>query len=178
MNRLTGITYPLHAPVSVAWDASGKTLTRGSYEERITLDGFGRVVSTTRTDTALGISITQTMKYDVHGNKIFESYPNSEAGVSYAYDILKRLTTLQHPDGALRSYVHGGDEVTETDERGNKTNYLYRSFGDPDKDKILVQITALNDLYTILDYDLLNLPTSIFQGELTTTGSLSGLRRG
>jgi len=176
-NRLTGITYPTHAQVSIVWDASGKTLSRGSYEERITLDGFGRVVSTTRADTALGISIAQTMKYDVHSNKIFESYPNSEAGVSYAYDILKRLTTLQHPDGALRSYVYGGAEVTETDERGNTTNYLYRSFGDPDKGKVLVQIIAPNNLYTILDYNLLNLPTGIFQGDLTTAGSLSGYTR-
>ena len=176
-NRLTGITYPTHAPVSIVWDASGKTLSRGSYEERVTLDGFGRVISTTRADTALGISITQMVKHDVHSNKIFESYPNSEAGVSYAYDILKRLTTLQHPDGALRSYVYGGGEVTETDERGNTTNYLYRSFGDPDKSKVLVQIIARNSLYTILDYNLLNLPTSIFQGELTTTGSLSGFTR-
>ncbi|MGH8488567.1 MAG: hypothetical protein ACREXS_06815, partial [Gammaproteobacteria bacterium] len=176
-NRLTGITYPLHAPVSVTWDASGKTLSRGSYEERITLDGFGRVVSTTRADTALGISIAQTTKYDVHGNKIFESYPNSEAGVSYAYDILKRPTTLQHPGGALRSYIYGGGEVTETDERGNATNYLYRSFGDPDKAKVLVRIIAPNNLYTILDYNLLNLPTSVFQGELTTPGSLSGYTR-
>ncbi|MFH0340688.1 MAG: RHS repeat domain-containing protein, partial [Chromatiales bacterium] len=178
MNRLTGITYPLNAPVSVAWDARGKTLTRGSYEERITLDGFGRVVSTTRADTALGISITQTIKYDVHGNKLFESYPNSEAGVSYAYDILKRPTTLQHPDGALRSYVYGGGEVTETDERGNTTAYLYRSFGDPDKDKILVQITAPNDLYTILDHNLLDLPIEVFQGQLNPAdGSLSGYSR-
>ena len=176
-NRLTGITYPTHAPVSIVWDASGKTLSRGSYEERVTLDGFGRVISTTRADTALGISITQMMKYDVHSNKIFESYPNSEAGVSYAYDILKRLTTLQHPDGALRSYVYGGGDVTETDERGNTTNYLYRSFGDPDNSKVLVQIIARNSLYTILDYNLLNLPTSVFQGELTTTGSLSGFNR-
>ncbi len=177
MNRLTGITYPRHAPVSVAWDASGKTLTRGSYEERITLDGFGRVVSTARADTALGIRITQTMKYDVHSNKLFESYPNSEAGVSYAYDLLKRLTTLQHPDGTLRSYVYGGGGVTETDERGNTTNYLYRSFGDPDKDKVLVMTTEPNAIYTILDYNLLNLPTSVFQGDLTPTGSLSGFTR-
>ena len=172
MNRLTGITYPLNAPVSVAWDASGKTLTRGSYEERITLDGFGRVVSTTRADTALGISITQTLMYDVHSNKLFESYPNSEAGVSYAYDLLKRLTSLQHPDGTLRSYVYGGGDVTETNERGNTTNYLYRSFGDPDKGKVLVQIAAPNNLYTILDYNLLNLPTEVFQGELNTRGRL------
>ncbi|MGH8510488.1 MAG: hypothetical protein ACREU8_03635, partial [Gammaproteobacteria bacterium] len=177
-NRLTGITYPTHAPVSIVWDASGKTLTRGSYEERITLDGFGRVVSTTRADTALGISITQTMKYDVHSNKIFESYPSSEAGVSYAYDLLKRPTTLQHPDGAQRSYVYGGGEVTETDERGNSTNYLYRSFGDPDKGKVLVQIIAPNNLYTILDYNLRNLPTEVFQGELNPAdGSISGYTR-
>ncbi|MGH8526069.1 MAG: RHS repeat domain-containing protein, partial [Gammaproteobacteria bacterium] len=54
---------------------------------------------------------------------------------------------------------------------------LYRSFGDPDKAKVLVQITAPNNLYTILDYNLLNLPTSVFQGELTSTGSLSGYTR-
>ena len=103
MNRLTGITYPRNAPVGIIWDGSGKTLSRGNYQERIELDGLGRPILTTRTDSALGISITRTLRYDVNGNKIFESYPSSESGVSYAYDILKRLTEIQHPDGAHRS---------------------------------------------------------------------------
>ena len=102
MNRLTGIIYPRNAPVGIIWDGSGKTLTRGNYQERIELDGLGRPILTTRSDTALGISITRTLRYDVNGNKIFESYPSSESGVSYAYDILKRITEIQHPDGAHR----------------------------------------------------------------------------
>jgi YD repeat-containing protein len=108
MNRLTGIIYPRNAPVGIIWDGSGKTLTRGNYQERIELDGLGRPTLTTRSDTALGISITRALRYDVNGNKIFQSYPSSESGVSYAYDILKRITEIEHPDGAHRAYVYDG----------------------------------------------------------------------
>jgi len=75
----------------------------------------------------LGIFITRTLRYDVNSNKIFESYPSSESGVSYAYDILKQITEIQHPDGAHRTYVYDSPEVTETDERGNSTVYRKRS---------------------------------------------------
>ena len=172
MNRLTGIIYPRNAPVGIIWDGSGKTLTRGNYQERIELDGLGRPILTTRSDTALGISITRTLRYDVNGNKIFESYPSSESGVSYAYDILKRITEIQHPDGAHRTYVYDSPEVTETDERGNSTVYLHRAYGSPDKDKVLRQITSPNNLHTLLSYDLLNHLTRVYQGEKNPSDGL------
>ena len=172
MNRLTGIIYPRNAPVGIIWDGSGKTLTRGNYQERIELDGFGRPILTTRSDTALGISITRTLRYDVNGNKVFESYPSSESGVSYAYDVLKRITEIQHPDGAHRTYVYDSPGVTETDERGNSTVYLYRAYGSPDKDKVLVQIASPNNLYTVLTYDLLNHLTRVHQGEKNPSDGL------
>ena len=165
MNRLTGIIYPRNAPVGIIWDGSGKTLTRGNYQERTELDGLGRPIQTTRSDTDLGISIIRTLRYDVNGNKIFESYPSSDSGVSYAYDILKRITEIQHPDGARRAYVYEGPRVTETDERGNSTAYIYRAYGAPDKDKVLAQITAPNDIITVLLYDPLNHLTRVHQGE-------------
>ena len=172
MNRLTGIIYPRNAPVGIIWDGSGKTLTRGNYQERTELDGLGRPILTTRSDTALGISITRTLRYDVNGNKIFESYPSSESGVSYAYDILKRITEIQHPDGARRAYVYDGPGVTETDERGNSTAYIYRAYGAPDKDKVLAQITAPNNIITVLLYDPLNHLTRIHQGEKNPSDGL------
>ncbi|MGH8480453.1 MAG: PKD domain-containing protein, partial [Gammaproteobacteria bacterium] len=172
MNRLTAITYPRNAPVAITWDGSGKTLSRGNYQERIELDGFGRPVRTTRGDTALGIAIPRTLRYDVNGNKVFESYPSSESGVSYTYDILKRITEIQHPDGAHRSYVYDGPGVTETDERGHSTAYLYRAYGAPDKDKVLVQITAPNNIVTVLLYDPLNHLTRVHQGEMNPSDGL------
>ncbi len=48
MNRLTGILYPRNAPVGIIWDGSGKTLTRGNYQERIELDGLRNVSTTLR----------------------------------------------------------------------------------------------------------------------------------
>ncbi|MGH8582174.1 MAG: PKD domain-containing protein [Gammaproteobacteria bacterium] len=178
LNRLTDITYPLNSPVGIVWGASGKTLTRGNYQERIDLDGFGRPIRTTRQDTVSGVQITRTTRYDVHSNIIFESYPNSETGVSYSYDTLKRLIELQHPDGARRTYSHDSPQVTETDERGNSTVFLYRSYGAPDKDKVLRVLTSPENLSTVLAYDQLNHLTSVFQGERDPTdGSLSGLYR-
>jgi YD repeat-containing protein len=120
----------------------------------------------------LGISITRTLRYDVNGNKVFESYPSSESGVTYAYDILKRITEIQHPDGAHRTYVYDSPEVTETDERGNSTVYLYRAYGPPDKDKVLRQITSPNDIHTLLSYDLLNHLTRVHQGKKNPSDGL------
>jgi Tol biopolymer transport system component len=178
MNRVTGITYPIHAPVSIVWDTSGKSLRRASYEEHVTLDGFGRVVNVTRSDTERGLGISRSARYDVLGNKVFESYPNSDMGISYAYDLLQRLATVQHPDGALRSYSYGGTETSETDERGNITRYRYRSYGAPDKDKVLIEVDEPHNIHTRLDYNPLNMLIRIFQGEKRPTdGSIVGYER-
>lgn len=174
MNRLTGITYPRNAPVSIAWDTSGKTLTRGNYQERVEFDGFGRPIRTTRRDLVLGTEITQTQQYDVHGNTIFASYPNSDTGVSSNFDILKRLTEVTHPDGSRRSYVHASPRITETDERGNSTAYVYRAYGAPDKDKVLVQTSTPHNVYTLLYYDRLNHVTKVFQGRSRRMGISMG----
>src|SRR5262249_21166338 len=66
LNRVTGITYPTGSPVSIAWYATSRTLTRGAYDESIAYDGFGRSKSITRE------GITTTMQYNALGQKTFE----------------------------------------------------------------------------------------------------------
>jgi YD repeat-containing protein len=62
--------------------------------------------------------------------------------------------------------------VTETDERGNSTAYIYRAYGAPDKDKVLAQITAPNNIITVLLYDPLNHLMRIHQGEKNPSDGL------
>jgi YD repeat-containing protein len=97
-------------------------------------------------------------------------------GISFTYDVLGRLTRLDHPDGAFRSYDFGlgGIVVTETDERSNQTEYRYRSYGHPDSGKVPINIFSPENVCTFIDYNLLNQVTRVFQGEWNAVDLLCG----
>jgi len=166
LNRLTGITFPVNAGVTVDWTAGGKTLTRGDYQETAVFDGFGKEIQLIRTDLAKSETISKTTTYDALAQKVFESYPNSIEGISYTYDVIGRMLRMDHPDGAFRSYSYtsAGNRVFETDERGKVTEYLYRSYGHPDNAKVLVANWSPETVCTYMDYNPLGLMTSVFQG--------------
>lgn len=167
LNRLTGIDFPLNADVTVNWTATGKELIRDNYTETVTFDGFGKEYQIIRLDTDSAESISKNTNYDALGQKIFESYPNSTDGITFSYDVLGRLTRLEHPDGAFRTYDFGagGIVVTETDERSNQTQYIYRSHGHPDNGKVPMFINSPESICTQMQYNLLNQVTQVFQGE-------------
>ena len=179
LNRLVGIDFPLNADVTVDWTATGKALTRSNYEETVTFDGFGKEVSIERKDTVSNEVISKTTRFDALGQKVFESYPNSLLGVNFTYDVLGRLTRLDHPDGAFKSYEFGtgGVVVTETDERNNQTQFLYRAYGHPDSGKVPLVINSPEGTCTNLQYNLLNQNTRVFQGTLDTDGLCFGFSR-
>ncbi|PWG74129.1 hypothetical protein DF186_19490, partial [Enterococcus hirae] len=84
--RLSGIDYPIGTDVSIVWDDTKKTLTRGNYEEVVEWDGFGRDVKITRKDVSTSSVYVKTFDYDELGRKTFESNPNSTVGISWEYD--------------------------------------------------------------------------------------------
>ncbi len=178
LNRLTDIDYPnlLSSDVTIAWSSTDKTLTRGNYEEIVTFDGFGQETQVDRTDKISSETITKTTTYDVLGRKIFDSYPNSAIGVTFTYDAIDRLTQVDHPDGESRSYVYGttGDNVHvfETNERGHQTTYTFRAYGHPDNGKVLLYKISPESICTLIDYNLLNQVTQIYQGEINATDGL------
>lgn len=167
INRLTGIDYPVNADVTIVYTPSGKTLTRGNYQEDVLFDGFGKEVQTSRRDLSSNESIVKTTGFDALGQKIFESYPNSAVGENYSYDAIGRLLQVLHPDGTHRDNVYssGGTTVTVTDERGNATTTVYRVFGHPDNDRVPKYVTTADGVCTHIYYNLLNQMTRVFQGD-------------
>ncbi len=167
LNQLTGITYPIHAPVSIDWTFSGKELTRGHLKEIVTFDGFGQPIAVERRDTLSQLSVTKSFQYDALGQKVFESYPNAASGVRYSYDVLGRLVRLEHPDGTFKRYQYGlsGHEVTETNEQGVSTVRLYRAYGDPDNKPALLWIKGPEMLGTLLYRNKIDVITKALQGQ-------------
>lgn len=139
LNRLTRIESPINSPTNISYpSASTRRATRGDLTEATTYDGFGRtgsiVVSGTLTITQ---GIARTMRYDVLGRKVFQSYPGSVVGTSFAYDALNRLTGVTHADGTSRGHSYGPASVAVRDERNFTTTFSYRAYGDPDKSYLM-----------------------------------------
>jgi YD repeat-containing protein len=204
LNRLTGITFPIHAPVEINWSSTGKTLTRGNLREAVSFDGFGRPIRTERSDTATHTTLTQTLRYDALGRKIFESYPFSGTdstsgfatqggsttsatntlgdpnasmpGVTYRYDVLGRMRRMEHSDGTFKTYDFGtgGNQVTETDERGHSTTSIYRAYGAPDNQPVLTWLEAPEDVLSVIERNSIGLVTTLWQG---SQQSLLGYQR-
>lgn len=167
-NHLTGIVFPIHAPVVISWTATGRELTRGTYKETETFNGFGQTTSMGREDTASASEILVSTDYDALGQKIFESYPNSSKGTVFTYDVLGRIIKITHPDDSMKTFQFlSANYVRETDETGKSNEYLYQAYGAPDNDPLLIQITTPENGTTITR-NLLGLPMAIAQGDLTT----------
>ena len=75
---------------------------------------------------------------------------------------------LEHPDGAFRSYAFGlgGLQVSETDERGKQTDYIYRAYGHPDNSRVLKNILSPDNLCTLIGYNTLGQATYVHQGDI------------
>lgn len=145
INRITGITHPLGNPVTVAWDANTRTVTRGAYLQVTTYDGFGREVSVRHTDTARAESVVQNYRVDSLGRRVFASYPNATIGTGFSYDMLNRVTYVfnqYNPDTSdwttYRRKDYFSYQIGMVDERTNQHLYGYRSFGDPSKTELIL----------------------------------------
>lgn len=171
LNRLTGIDYPINDDVGIEYGYAvdpiagyQRRLTRGRYAETIVEDGFGRAVLTARGDTHTGEILTTHSKYDAAGRLIFTSYPNAEIGVATTYDALDRVLATTYPDGhGVSIQYHSATRVGVTNERGNRSDHLYRAYGGPG-DKQLVQVDSPENIRTTLYRNALGQLTDVWQG--------------
>jgi RHS repeat-associated protein len=169
--RITSITPPAGSPIGVVWTTSigsvgdTRTVTRGSYQQVTTFDGFGRP-SYINTN-----GVTQDIKYNALGFKSFESYYSSTKGDTLTTDVLGRVLSITHPNTAItttkRTYAYlANNQVKLTNERGKVITSTYRSFGDPNK-KDLMQIAAPEGVTTVFTRDPLGHVLSVTQGGVT-----------
>ncbi|MCS4295487.1 YD repeat-containing protein [Comamonas sp. BIGb0152] len=135
LNRITSIDYPAGSSVSVAYTATTKTATRGALVERTVYNGFGQATSVT-----LG-GIARKFTVDVLGRRTFESDPDSNAGTTYQFDILNRVTRISNADNTNSSISYGAGSKRVTDERGKVSIYTYRAYSNPDQ-QFLMGVSA------------------------------------
>ena len=177
MRRLTSIDFPINADVAVNYSSNTRTLTRGTYRRTDVLDGFGRPVQTTHRDTVLDLSVVTTLEYDLFGNKTFESYPNSPEGTHYDYDVLNRVTRIEHADGSFRTISYrdpaGGRMLVVTDERGHTTKKLEAAYGDP-AESYIVKIVSPENLITHIPINKIGQPEQVWQE--TADGTINYIR--
>lgn len=172
LNRVASVNLP--APKTdavVSWPSvRNRVVTRGSYRESTSFDGFGNVISITRQDSSKGISIATTAAYDSLNRLIFESYPGSTIGTRFTFDALGRARDVYHgatsgntgEAGKHYDYL-SGNRVKVTDERNNVYTYTYRAYGDPDK-KSLIKIEAPENIVVDVARNRLDLIESVTLG--------------
>lgn len=152
LNRLSGVTPPLGNPTTIQWvsglNGIDKRVTRGSYQEVVKHDGFGRVIDSAKRDVATSALVRRAYRYDALGRKLFETYPTTSTAailsaatlpsLQYAYDPSGRLIKLTHADGKTRQLQYlVGNQIKITNENGKATTYSYRSYGDPDEHQLM-----------------------------------------
>ncbi|MET0000115.1 MAG: HYR domain-containing protein [Candidatus Thiodiazotropha lotti] len=173
INQLTGIRFPINQPVTIDYDFQSKILTRGNYQERTTLNGFGKPVLFVREDLTSTERITTSTRYDALGRTEFTSYPNDTDGTTFVYDILGRQVRVTHGDNTFNTTEYGqflprssGGHFADKryrDERGNITHTLSLYYGGYSQDYGVVSIYNEENA-TGIQRNALGRPTEIIQG--------------
>jgi len=187
LKRLTLIDPPKGSSININWQINDssqarRTLTRGSFREILRYDGFGRVVKQQSTDTTNGVTITNDTKYDAVGRVIENEQPYEGADpnkpTTYEFDALDRVTLVRKPDpesGPIQTvdytYLNNNNAVRVNNERSLNTDYIYRSFGNPNE-RSLTGTTTRNSanaaiISTVIVRNNLDQITSVTQGGLT-----------
>lgn len=159
LNRITSINFPQGNPKTFSYAQNSRTVTRGSLSELVTYDAFGNVLSAGLAGNAI------TYQYDVLGRMTFKSNPGTTSvGTNFLYDSLSRITKSTNADSTFASYSYGAGLKNVTDERGNKTSYAFKSYGNPAQ-QYLMQITAPEAAANItITRNATDLVTSVSQG--------------
>ena len=172
LNRLVGIVFPIHDPVSIVYGEDSKVLTRGAYQERSVLNGFGDPIRVERVDLSTNETIVMESQYDALGHIVFSTYPNVSVGVTTTFDVLGRKRSVTQGDGSSRSidfdtYLSGVDtylgNARVVDERGHATYTLNLEYGRFGNSMGVVNIlTELNA--TVITRNQIGQITTVTQG--------------
>jgi RHS repeat-associated protein len=164
LNQLTGITPPRGAPTTISYTATTRTASRGKLIQTTTDDAFGRVALVTFDGTSIAY------QHDVLGRKTFQSLTGyTNVGRKFSYDILDRIKSISHADGAARGFVYGAANVAVTDERSNTTTYGHRAYGDPDKTYLMSIAAPVAATSMSIGRNGRDLVTSVVQNGVTRT---------
>lgn len=184
LNRLSGVTPPLGNPTIIQWvsgyNGMEKRVTRGSYQEVVTHDGFGRVIDSAKRDVSTSALVRRAYRYDALGRKLFETYPTTSTAtilsattlpsIQYTYDPLGRLTKITHADGKTRQLQYlTNNQIKVTNENSKATIYSYRSFGDPDRRELMGVTAPVAAANLTLTRNTLGQITSMAQSGVTRT---------
>ena len=166
LNRITAIDYPLGHDVVITYGATGKFLSRGTYGEEISWDGFGRETAILRRDLAADKTLVRQFEYDALGRRVFESNINSTLGTYREYDAIGRLHRVINQDGSVRDINYdGAHRELHTDENGNLTDYRYQVYGAPQQ-RFLAWTLSPEGVGTHIARDAYGHVTAVFQGAL------------
>lgn len=161
LNRVVSVDYPTGNNVSISYASISKTATRGSLTEATSYNGFGYPIS-----MSLG-GISRVFSVDAVGRRTFESDPDSDAGTSYQYDILNRVTRVTNADSTFRTISYGSGSKTETDERNSTTTYSYRAYGNPDQQFLMSASAPESSANVSISRNSVDLVTSVTQAGWT-----------
>ncbi len=182
LNRVTAITRPEGNPIAITWGATSRKVQRGSMADLTTMDGMGRVVRrevSAPGETPIGVDF----RYDMLGQRLFQSYPNSTKGTGYQYDMLGRVITTLHGNPAgtnsansIEYASYSGLQVTRQDTANRASIESFRAFGSPAERHTVNTIAgevANNQLYidasVDITRDLLGQPKTVTMDGKTRT---------
>lgn len=173
LGRLTAIDFPIHDDVVISRQGAQQTLMRGAYQKHDVFNGLGQLIKSAHRSPEETILVTT--EYDALGRRVFVSNPNSALGTHNTYDALNRLTRVNHADGSFLTTEYAGESSYQTDEVGNRTEYLYRSFGGPEGNRALKMVyQPAEHMATIYYRNMLNLPDQIAQVQVNNDSTVSG----
>ncbi len=175
LNRVTGVTPPEGNPVTVAYGARSRTVTRGAMTSQQSFDGLGRLVRQ-EASAPSEASIAVAYRYDARGRRVFQSYPNSSSGLTYSYDDLDRVIEVAHPslDGLTYSEYIGyiGMRTFHRDSTGRGRILFSRSFGDPNEQQVIETrhgrsddgVTFATNYRALIQRNVIGQATEVVQG--------------
>lgn len=144
MNRVVSIRRAEGNPVDVWYRANQRVVTRGASTETTLYDGLGRAYQRSISSPGLQTITTRT-RYDLLGNKRWESYPNSTLGTCFEYFSTGELYHLYNECSedflqytSVQSHIPRGSDWDHYNEAGKKTTYRRRCYNGTDCDVMAI----------------------------------------
>ncbi len=187
--RVTTVTRPDSAQVSYTYPTTTQStfttttpIQGTNVQKRIaTLDGLGRTIKVTTSDSSsTSYSITEA-QYDALGRPYKQSNPHNSTAQYWTtsqFDALGRVKTITLPDNSQTIYVYSNATATVTDPAGKQNEQQYDSLGrlvtafEPD----IANSNALTQ-QTSYTYNVFDAVTQVTQGAQTRTYVYDALGR-
>ncbi len=149
LNRLTMATYPGGNTLRYIYDANGNVLSvqNGTATLWFAYDALDRMTS-----RSLNISgdanYTMSYGYDLTGNLLTLTYPDSQGTLTYTYDAFYRVTSMSFGGTTIASFTYRADGLLSSASYGDGSlaTLTYDARGFPMENKVTAGSTTLMDL--------------------------------